>query len=206
MEKAAADEHGQHRLGFYLPVDDEISLRLVEPQHAPEIFAAVEAGRETVRRWLCWVDGTKVVEDVRNWAQEAQYGYGDGKRLPASVIYRGRVVGGAGFTEIECFQRPGWGLSRASAEVGYWLTPDACGKGVMTRCVKALATYGFRELGFHRIHIRAEPENVSSWRVAERAGFLYEGVMRGVCHWKQDGKTRRVDHKVYAAIAEEWGV
>ncbi|KAF9327973.1 hypothetical protein BG006_008786 [Podila minutissima] len=56
--------------------------------------------------------------------------------------------------------------------VGYWLSPDATGKGIMTRVLD----YGLQQLarqvmGFERVHGEAWGENVASRRVMERAGM-----------------------------------
>ncbi|KAG0027601.1 hypothetical protein BGZ81_005450 [Podila clonocystis] len=56
--------------------------------------------------------------------------------------------------------------------IGYWLSPEATGKGVMTRVLE----YGLRELapqamGFERVHGEAWQENTASRRVMERAGM-----------------------------------
>ncbi|KAG0078253.1 hypothetical protein BGZ92_001531, partial [Podila epicladia] len=56
--------------------------------------------------------------------------------------------------------------------VGYWLSPEATGKGIMTRVLD----YGLRqlarqEMGFERVHGEAWEENMASRRVMERAGM-----------------------------------
>jgi RimJ/RimL family protein N-acetyltransferase/ADP-ribose pyrophosphatase YjhB (NUDIX family) len=65
-----------------------------------------------------------------------------------------------------------------TAEVGYWLCPSARGRGVMTGAVRALVDWGFATAGLERIQLQSEPENGPSLRVAERAGFVREGLLR----------------------------
>jgi RimJ/RimL family protein N-acetyltransferase len=64
------------------------------------------------------------------------------------------------------------------AEVGYWLAAWARGRGVMTRAVRLLARWSFDSQGIARLQLHTEPENVASQRVAERAGFRPEGLLR----------------------------
>ena len=42
--------------------------------------------------------------------------------------------------------------------------------------VRRLTAYGFEELGLHRIEINLRPENAASKRVAEKAGYVFEGL------------------------------
>jgi RimJ/RimL family protein N-acetyltransferase len=66
----------------------------------------------------------------------------------------------------------------ARAEVGYWLARDARGQGHATRAVRLICEWGFEALGLERIDLLAATENAGSQRVAERAGFTREGVLR----------------------------
>ncbi|MEV0648993.1 GNAT family N-acetyltransferase [Phytomonospora sp. NPDC050363] len=64
------------------------------------------------------------------------------------------------------------------AEVGYATAAWARGKGYMTAALKALTAYGFDVLGCERITWKAYVGNDASRRVAEKAGFTVEGVLR----------------------------
>lgn len=66
------------------------------------------------------------------------------------------------------------------AAVGYWLLPEARGRGAATVAVRLVARWAFGELGVRRLELTTVPENVASQRVAERAGFTREGVLRGL--------------------------
>jgi RimJ/RimL family protein N-acetyltransferase len=66
----------------------------------------------------------------------------------------------------------------ARAEVGYWLARDARGGGHATRAVQLLCAWGFEQLRLERIELLAATRNLASQRVAERAGFTYEAVLR----------------------------
>src|SRR5262245_33441525 len=74
------------------------------------------------------------------------------------------------------------------AAVGYWLRPEARGRGAATVAVQLIARWAFDELGVQRLELTTAPENVASQRVAERAGFTREGVLRGLVATKNDGR------------------
>lgn len=75
------------------------------------------------------------------------------------------------------------GLARrddAAAELGYWLAPEARGRGLMGRAVGLVVATAFDRLGLDRLTWRAFVGNGPSRRVAERAGFrVAEGWQPG---------------------------
>ena len=65
-----------------------------------------------------------------------------------------------------------------TGEIGYWTAPWARGRGVMTSAVRLLAQWSFEEFELRRIELIIAVENSGSNRVAEKAGFTNEGVLR----------------------------
>jgi len=86
-------------------------------------------------------------------------------------------------------------------EVGYWLRADARGRGVMTRALRLVAQWAFDGGGAARVQLRADVENVASRRVAEKAGFQLEGVLRSA-HWNAR-LGRRQDWAIYSLLPGE---
>lgn len=64
------------------------------------------------------------------------------------------------------------------AEFGYWVAATGRGKGTATRAVALVSDWAFKEMSLLRVQILAPVENLSSQRVAEKAGFTNEGVLR----------------------------
>ena len=60
--------------------------------------------------------------------------------------------------------------------VGYWLAPSARGQGLMTEAVQAVVHWAREEHGIQSLRLWTHPENIASQVVAERAGFVREGV------------------------------
>ena len=77
--------------------------------------------------------------------------------------------------------------------IGYWIDNRYANNGVVTHAVKALTEYAFEELSLHRIEINMRPENGASQRVAEKAGYIYEGLRLRYLHI--DGQWR--DHMIF---------
>jgi RimJ/RimL family protein N-acetyltransferase len=94
-----------------------------------------------------------------------------------------RLVGGIGLSN----PRP----DKALAEIGYWVAPQARGRGVATEAVSALAAWA-AEQEIHRLDLYTALENVASQRVAIAAGFRREAVLRGVMPGRDGGWEDRV--------------
>jgi len=85
------------------------------------------------------------------------------------------------------------------ASVGYWLLPEGRGRGLATLAVKLISKWAFDALGVERMALLTEPWNEASQRVAERAGFTREGVLRSYA--VVNG--RRVDHVSFSLLSGE---
>lgn len=64
------------------------------------------------------------------------------------------------------------------AEMGYWLGLPYWNQGYMTEAARRILAFGFDELGLQRIQATCFPHNVASARVMEKAGLIYEGLLR----------------------------
>lgn len=65
-----------------------------------------------------------------------------------------------------------------SAEIGFWMTTAARGRGYVVEAATRVVDWGFQELGLARIEWRAVAGNVPSARTARALGFRYEGLLR----------------------------
>ncbi|ACZ90053.1 GNAT family N-acetyltransferase [Streptosporangium roseum] len=69
-----------------------------------------------------------------------------------------------------------WGAG--TAEVGYGVHPMHRGRGYAPEAVRGLVRRLFETTALRRIELRANLDNTASLRVAEKAGFVREGVLR----------------------------
>ena len=82
------------------------------------------------------------------------------------------------------------------AEIGYWLTPAARGRGVGTKAVGLLVDWAFDALELERIEITTTPDNGPARALATTLGFQEEGVMVG----RNLERGRRVDVMILARL------
>ncbi len=71
-----------------------------------------------------------------------------------------------------------------SASLGYDLSPEHWGKGIMTEALGALLRHAFFSMNLNRINALTYPDNALSIRVLSELGFRAEGVMREFGFWK----------------------
>ena len=111
-------------------------------------------------------------DDARAYVEHAARGWAEGSAA-TFVVAQGPDAKGLGMIGLHLFPAdPGL------AEVGYWLRREARGRGAATTAVRLVAGWAFGELGIARLSLQTAPENLASQRVAERAGFTREGVLR----------------------------
>ncbi len=64
-------------------------------------------------------------------------------------------------------------------EIGYFLIKDKVGNGFATEAAKAGLDVIFNDLKANKASLTCDEDNVPSYRVAERCGFIREGCLRG---------------------------
>jgi RimJ/RimL family protein N-acetyltransferase len=69
-------------------------------------------------------------------------------------------------------------LADGRAECTYWVLPAARGRGVASAATATVARWAFDELGLHRLELQHSTANPASCRVADKAGFALEGILR----------------------------
>lgn len=100
---------------------------------------------------------------------------------------------------------PNTDVHRYVAELGYWLGPPFWGRGVATRCVRAITAHVFATTELLRIEAHVFSSNPASSRVVEKAGFTLEGTLRASV--VKDGRV--LDRHMWAmvrpgALPETW--
>ncbi len=84
-----------------------------------------------------------------------------------------RVLGGSGIHLRE------GGLHTRQAEIGMWIRASEAGTGLGTAVLQAIADWAFTEWPFLRLSWKCNATNTASQRVAQKAGFAFDGVDRG---------------------------
>jgi RimJ/RimL family protein N-acetyltransferase len=166
-------------------------LRAPVPGDAEALFS-VFSDPEVMRYWATppWQGAHEAVARIEN--DRAALLDGSAIRLFLQRSEGGPILGAVtlfGFTD-----------NSGRAEVGYILSRQAWGQGLMQEALRALLQYGFSELGLRRIEADIDPNNLRSARILERLGFIREGQLRE--RWIVAGKVS--DTALYGLLAREW--
>jgi ribosomal-protein-alanine N-acetyltransferase len=176
--------------------------RLVLRDFLMEDAAGLAACRRDERFWRYYEPEDDVAENAREHVSMFIAWQSDQPRLfyQLAVVRKAtqRLIGSCGIR-----QRPqvSYGdSSAAEADIGYEIDASLWRQGYATEAVKAILEFGFGELKLHRVWSFCLAENEASWRVMERAGLRWEGLLRDNV-WLRG---RWWDTVVYAILAQEW--
>lgn len=177
---------------FTHSLGEDADLVLLTERHAEEVFALVDRNRAYLRQWMPWVAPSYSIEDARGFLKRSIERFARDGFFQAGVRYQGKLAGVIGFHEPNEMNK--------HISLGYWLSEDMQGRGLMTRACRAMVNYAINERGMNRVEIRCAPGNVRSRAIPRRLGFVEEGVIR------QDQLLYDTydDSVVYGMLASEW--
>jgi RimJ/RimL family protein N-acetyltransferase len=182
--------------------DGFVVVRPLTPDDAPAIAAACQ---DPLIQDLCYfVPSPYDLADAEEFIARARRGFVAGAELHCAVVEAGTgVLLGA----VDLVHFP----DREAGEAGYWVAPGARGRDVATAAVRLMQRYAFTQLGLERLELMTEPRNLASQRVAEKAGFKFEGTLRGLLASRGerdrelvDPAHGRIDQLLYALLRAEW--
>ncbi len=156
----------------FLLETERLALRSPTVEDAPALKAAIRESMHSLRPWMFWAQEIptleRMIENCRHAEQE--FVKNSNHRIHIFLKESNELIGFTGLHRIN------WKVP--SFEIGYWLRQSRTGQGLMTEAVRGLTNYCLEKLAAKRVEIRASSENVKSRKVAERAGFELEGILR----------------------------
>jgi RimJ/RimL family protein N-acetyltransferase len=87
-----------------------------------------------------------------------------------------------------------------TGHVGYWIARESRGRGAATEALTALCGWAVETLDVKRLELLTDVDNEGSQRVAQKAGFQREGILRSALAHR-DG-TRR-DSVIFSLLPQE---
>lgn len=180
-------------------VDQGVVLKLLQPHHSEALFAVVDQNRQHLQTWLPWVGSSQSPEDTRKFIESSLHRLAEARGIVCGIWFHDTVIGSI---DLDINKMNHWG------EIGYWLSANHQGKGVITKSCRCMMAYAFEELKLNRLVIRAAVGNHRSRAIAERLGFVQEGIARQSV-WMRDrlelGRANRyLDLVTYSLLADEW--
>ncbi len=180
-------------LWFPVPplADDVVRLR---PWREADVPGMVLAFGDPVMQRFSWRTAAYTETDASDYVAEQEEARLRGDELNFALVEprdQDVLLGAVSLYEIH--------LDQGRAAVGYWLAPEARGRGAATHAVRLLARWAFAELGLARLELTCGPDNEASQHVAERCGFSREGLLRSHVPFKGG----RRDSVIYSLLPGE---
>ena len=155
---------------------ERLILRIPNGRDAPALNAAVCESLGDLRVFMPWAQTAPSLAQSQAECRRMQAKFLLRDDLPLFMYERradgseGDFVGGSGLHRID------WTVRRF--ELGYWCRSSLQGRGYVTEAAQALTRFAFERLQARRVEVRMDDTNERSCKIAQRAGFALEGVLR----------------------------
>ena len=148
-------------------VDEVVRLRPFTLEDAPAIATACDDPE--ISRYTLNIPSPYTLDDARAYLEQCEQDWRDATgRLAFAIVDRtsGSLLGSIDVRLGDV------------GSIGYWIAAPARRRGIATRALRLLSRWAIEEGGVERLELTTHTENVASQRVAEKAGFVLEGVLR----------------------------
>lgn len=149
----------------------EPEFRLIQPNDYQAFDRLIENNRERLKRYFpITINKTQNTLKVRAYLQEWSQLLNKKELFPFGLFQEEEIFAVVLIKNID------WKIGKA--ELGYYIDADQEGRGITTLLVNNTITYCFEELELQKVFLRIAPDNLASIKVAEKTGFIKEGILR----------------------------
>lgn len=171
--------------------DGVVVLRALRADDAPAVMEACQDAE--IRRWVPMIPVPYGEADARRFILLTLQAWHDGTGYEFAVADAAtdRYLGSIGLHG---------GPNPRRHSIGYLIAPEERGRGYATRALRLITRWGFEQLGIERLALWTLPGNAASQRVAEKAGFRFEGIAR---NWETDREERPTDAVMFSLTPDD---
>lgn len=189
-------------MGLETKLDENVHLRLFTVDDVIALETCINNNKEHLHEWKSWFDLLSTKKLIHRFIETNKQHFDqlfDPNYSSAThpgfqcgfVTESGEIVGMFGYQGIN--------LRNKVAALGYWVSKDYEGKGLVTKAGEHLINYGWSVLNLHRFEIQAWVNNRRSAAVARRLGFVHETILKEIEF--RDGKF--LDHNLFRLIPSD---
>ena len=170
---------------------ERLLLRAPRAGDGAEMHEAIVESADHLRVWVPWAKPDITVDEEEALQRKKRINFLARDSFFFNIYLKsaGTLVGVIALWNID------WGVPKF--EIGYFIRKSLEGQGYATEAVNGITRFAFDQLGALRIQITSPLQNEPSWRVAERAGYTLEGILRNN---NRDVDGNLLDSKHYSKI------
>lgn len=171
---------------------ERLLIRVAKPGDGALFNQAIDESLNSLSPWLGWASPPPTLEQSEMTCTRAFARFLLNEDLMVFFFSRsnGELVGGGGLHNAN------WKLRQFA--VSYWGRTRYSGAGLITEGVRALVDHALSILQATRIYLASDESNTPSWRLAERAGFELEGILRNE---RLNRQGRLINTRLYSKVA-----
>lgn len=175
-------------------VTDRLLIRPHRRGDGEALYEAILDSLNELRRWpadMGWSLNDQSARGSEEFCQACSEAFAVRADFPLLITLRdsGTIVGSSGL------HRPDWSVPKL--EIGWWGRSTYSKRGFITEAVTAILEFAFVHLRARRVFALPDDLNTASWRICERVGMSYEGLMKQE-RAEPDGTLR--DTRLYAMV------
>ncbi|QLB20368.1 hypothetical protein A6B43_01825 [Vespertiliibacter pulmonis] len=156
-------------------ITPHIRLEKIAPRHSEDIFTQIDRHRDYLSNYAQWPRFTKVLNDSLQFIQLCEQEAKQGESFVWAICVQdenSKIFHAVGTIS---FNKPiDWQHRRA--EIGYWISPEMQGRGIITQSVNAITKTTYH--AFSEYILRCAVHNERSNKVAQRCGFTYIDTLK----------------------------
>jgi ribosomal-protein-alanine N-acetyltransferase len=161
---------------FPILLTSRLLLRQLTESDLPHVFEGL-SHPEVIKYYGVSYHTIESTMEQMNWFSTLEIN-GTGIWWAVCSLDNGEFLGAGGFND--------WSQVHRHAEIGFWLLPQAWGKGYMQEAMPALFNFGFDQMNLNRIEGFVESKNDNCIKAIKKLGFVHEGTRRE-CEVKNGG-------------------
>lgn len=139
----------------------KVKLIFPEAWQADDLYLALQQNIAQLSKWCKWANSIDSAKKEAAVLKQMQQKISQKQGLYLVLFIDGKT---AGMLDIH-------NLTSTSGEVGYWLSGEFQHLGIMTKSVKLLSQYAFKQLKLKTLVLKTRPDNLASQQVALNSGF-----------------------------------
>lgn len=146
-----------------IPVREGVEMRLLTAQDTQLVLEVVQGSQKHMAPWVKWAeDGELSEKTIRDMLEKNDVGFAEGTAYGMGIFVEDKLAGSVDIRDIG---------SEQGAEIGYWLSEEFVGQGLVTQSAEVLIEYARSKHNIPKINLNTYVGNGKSANVAARLSF-----------------------------------